>query len=201
MATVDTDGAVLLRTGFAVLGKILSGTGQVLFTKAELDKGYLPSDTGVEDLTAPCSYAGAATIAKCENTGTGEATVTVQASSIGVEQGFFITGVMLYVQDPVTKADVPYSYLALQKNPEWMRPENSSVGKLVTFSIVNIVSSATNVVAVISPDALARSEDLEALYSMVVSGYLTFLLADSDGSILCTDDYELLVADGKLVFA
>ena len=45
-------------------------------------------------------------IAKCENTGTGEATVVVQATSVGVETGFYVKGVMLYIKDPEGDGDV-----------------------------------------------------------------------------------------------
>lgn len=155
------EGAVLLNSGYELLGRILAGAGGVKFTKAELDSGELPEGTAVEDLTAPCQYAGDGLIAKCSNTGTGEATVVVQATSIGVAQGFYIKGVMLYVKDPDTDSDVAYSYLPLQAKPEWMRPEGSPVNKMVTFNIVNIVSGASSVSAVINPEALARVVDLE----------------------------------------
>ena len=46
-------------------------------------------------------------IAKCENTGTGEATVVVQATSVGVETGFYVKGVMLYIKDPEARATLP----------------------------------------------------------------------------------------------
>ena len=145
------EGAVLLNSGY---------TG-IQFTKAELDSGDLPEGTAVEDLTAPVEYAGDAMIAKCENTGTGEATVVVQATSVGVETGFYVKGVMLYIKDPEGDGDVAYSYLPLQSKPEWMRPQGSPVNKMVTFNIINIVGAAASVSAIIDPDALARVVDLE----------------------------------------
>lgn len=180
------EGAVLLNSGYALLGRILAGAGEVKFSKAELDSGELPEGTAVEDLTAPCQYAGDAMIAKCENTGTGEATVTVQATSIGVDQGFYIKGVMLYVVDPESEADVPYSYLPLQSKPEWMRPDGSPVNKMVTFNIVNIVSSASSVIAVINPDALARVVDLEK-YALLGHGHK---ISDVSGLRTELDDHQ-----------
>ena len=100
-------------------------------------------------------------IAKCENTGTGEATVVVQATSVGVETGFYVKGVMLYIKDPEGDGDVAYSYLPLQSKPEWMRPQGGPVNKMVTFNIINIVGAAASVSAIIDPDALARVVDLE----------------------------------------
>ena len=152
-------GSVLDR--YTALGKVMAGSGGIQFTKAELDSGDLPEGTVVEDLTAPIEYAGDAMIAKCENTGTGEATVVVQATSVGVETGFYVKGVMLYIKDPEGEGDVAYSYLPLQSKPEWMRPQGSPVNKMVTFNIINIVGAAASVSAIIDPDALARVVDLE----------------------------------------
>ena len=155
------EGAVLLNSGYTALGKVMAGSGGIQFTKAELDSGDLPEGTAVEDLTAPVEYAGDAMIAKCENTGTGEATVVVQATSVGVETGFYVKGVMLYIKDPEGDGDVAYSYLPLQSKPEWMRPQGGPVNKMVTFNIINIVGAAASVSAIIDPDALARVVDLE----------------------------------------
>lgn len=56
--TESEEGAVLLNSGYALLGRILAGAGEVKFSKAALDSGELPDGTAVEDLTAPCQYAG-----------------------------------------------------------------------------------------------------------------------------------------------
>ena len=183
------EGAVLLNSGYTALGKIMAGTGSVQFTKAELDAGDLPEGTAVEDLTAPVQYAGDGMIAKCENTGTGEATVVVQATSIGVKVGFYIKGVMLYIKDPESDGNVAYSYLPLQSKPEWMRPPGSPVNKMVTFNIVNIVGAAANVVAIIDPDALARVVDLEN-YALLGHGHE---ISDISGLANLLDDHEAAI--------
>ena len=93
----DNDGAVPLTSGYEVLGRILAQHGPVKYTKALLDSGDIPEGTVIDNLTGPIQEAGEGMIAKVENTGTGEATVTVQASSIGVSVGFPLKGVVLYV--------------------------------------------------------------------------------------------------------
>lgn len=155
------EGAVLTDDGYALLGKLLASKGGLKYTKAELDKGQLPEGQAPEQLHGPCEYAGDGFIASIENTGTGEATVVVQATSIGVAVGFHITGVSLYAEDPETGEDVHYAYLPLQEHPEWMRPEGSPVNKMCTFNLVTIVSGVEQVIANISPEALARKVDLE----------------------------------------
>ena len=164
-----SEGAVLLNSGYAVLGKILAGIGKIKFTQARLDGGELPPGTVAEALTEPCQYVGDGLIASCENTGDGVATIVVQVSSMGLEDGLTIKGVMLFVENPEGGDDVAYSYLPLQSDPVWIRPEGSPVNKFVSFEIENIVSSASSVVAVINPAALARAVDLEAFVRRTVS--------------------------------
>ena len=144
-STPDNDGAVPLNSGYEVLGRILAQAGPVKYTKALLDSGDLPEGT----------------VIKVENTGTGEATVTVQATSIGVAVGFPCKGVVLYVEDPDTGADVAYTYLDLHEHPSWIRASGGATNSLVTFEIQSIISSATSVQAIINPNALARIVDLE----------------------------------------
>lgn len=164
-----SEGAVLLNSGYTMLGKILAGKGKVVFTQARLDGGEIPAGTAVEELTEPCQYIGDGMIAYCENTGTGEATVVVEVSSMGRDADITIKGVMLYVQNPDGGDDVAYSYLPLQHDPVWINAEGNPVNKFTTFEIANIVSGATSVVAIINPAALARAVDLEAFARRLVT--------------------------------
>ena len=165
----EAQGAVLLNSGYEVLGRILAGEGQIRFTRAALDGGDIPEGIPVESLTQPVKFERDGLIVSTDNTGDGEATVVVQASSIGVEAGFAIKGVMLFVADPAAEgAEVAYSYLLLQADPVWVRPEGDAVSKLVTFEIINVISGASSVVANINPDGLARAADLAAFAGRAV---------------------------------
>lgn len=165
-AAAGNDGAVPLMSGYEVLGRILAQKGEIKYTKAELDSGDIPEGTIIDELTGPIVHAGDGMIASVENTGTGEATVVVQATSIGVSVGFACKGVVLYVADPETGEDVAYCYLDLHEHPAFIRAQGSAVNSLVTFNIQSIVSGATSVTAVIHPDALARIADL-AKYALI----------------------------------
>lgn len=158
---LDNDGAVPLLSGYEVLGRILAQHGPVKYTKALLDSGDIPEGTVIENLTGPIEEAGEGMIAKVENTGLGEATVTVQATSIGIPVGFSCKGVVVYVEDPDNGNDVAYTYLDLHQHPVWIRAEGGATSSLVTFEIQSIISSATSVQAIINPNALARVVDLE----------------------------------------
>lgn len=161
LGEADNDGAIPLLSGFEVLGRILAQKGAVKYTKAELDTGDLPEGTIIDELTGPIQLAGEGLIASVDNPGTGEATVTVQATSIGVSVGFPCKGVVLYVADPETGEDVAYTYFDLHQHPVFIRAEGGAVNTLATFEIQSVVSGASEVTAVINPQALARIVDLE----------------------------------------
>lgn len=184
-STPDNDGAVPLNSGYEVLGRILAQAGPVKYTKALLDSGDLPEGAVIEELTGPIQEAGEGMIAKVENTGTGEATVTVQATSIGVSVGFACKGVVLYVEDPDTGGDVAYTYLDLHEHPSWIRASGGATNSLVTFEIQSIISSASSVQAIINPNALARIVDLEN-YALIGHGHE---ISDIFGLQEILDDY------------
>ena len=174
------DGAIPLMSGFEVLGRILAQKGGVNYTKAELDSGDLPEGTIIDELTAPVQYAGEGLIASVENTGNGEATIVVQAHSMGVAVGFPCKGVLVYVEDPDTHGDVAYCYLDLHDHPVWIRPQGSSINSFATFSIQSIVTGAAYVTAVINPNALARIVDLEKYALLGHSHEITDIIGLAD---------------------
>lgn len=196
----ENQGSVLLNSGYKVLGQILAGEGKIKFVRAALDGGDIPEGVSIEGLTAPVDFERDGLIINTENTGNGEATVVVQTSSIGVEVGFNVKGVMLFVEDPANGgAEVAYSYLPLQSDPVWIQPEGEAVNKLATFEIVNVVSAASSVEARISPEGLARAVDLadlaekialdiEALRAEIVAGVVSASLTTNDGEAITTRD-------------
>ena len=104
-------------------------------------------------------------IASVESSGTGEASVVVQISSIDLAQGFSCTELGLWAEDP-DEGDVLYAYLCLQQHPEWIRADADAVNKLATFTIVTIVKNVALVTAIINPEAFVTMDDL-AKYALI----------------------------------
>lgn len=101
-----------------------------------------------------------AVISSVTNPVDGECQVSVQINSANVETGFYATGLLLYAEDP-DEGEVPYTYLVLEGEPEWIRPASSIVGKLAFFDIIAAVGDIDKVSATIDPDALVTHEELE----------------------------------------
>lgn len=95
-----------------------------------------------------------AVIAGITNPVDGECQVTVQINSANVDKGFYCTAVVLYAEDP-DEGEVPYTYLVLENEPEWIRPASSIVGKLATIDLIAAVGDVDTVTAAIDPEAIA----------------------------------------------
>ena len=159
------DGSYLTEKGNALIGKLLATEGTLKFTKATAGDGSIPSGRSPESMTTLGNYVTDGLIASVESSGTGEASVVVQISSIDLAQGFSCTELGLWAEDP-DEGDILYAYLCLQQHPEWIRADADAVNKLATFTIVTIVKNVALVTAIINPEAFATMDDL-AKYALI----------------------------------
>lgn len=157
------DGSYGSLPGVALIAKVLAGRCQMKYTRVAVGKGYIPDDKTPKTMTEPADYVMDASIVGVTNPVAGECQVTITIDSANVETGFYCTGVLLYAEDP-DEGEVPYTYLAIENEPEWVRPKTSIVGKLVTIDIIAAVGDVDKVTAVIDTDAAAT---LAAVQKMI----------------------------------
>lgn len=148
------DGSYGSLTGIALIGKVLAGRCQMHYTRAAVGKGAIPEGMTPKTMEGPPDYVMDARIASVTTPVDGECQVTVQIRSDDVENGFYITSIVLYAEDPDI-GEVPYTYLSLENEPEWIRPASSVVGKFATFDLIAAVGDVDTVSAIIDPDAIA----------------------------------------------
>ena len=159
------DGSYLTEKGNALIGKLLATEGTLKFTKVTAGDGSIPSGRSPESMTTLGNYVTDGLIASVESSGTGEASVVVQISSIDLAQGFSCTELGLWAEDP-DEGDILYAYLCLQQHPGWIRADADAVNKLATFTIVTIVKNVALVTAIINPEAFVTMDDL-AKYALI----------------------------------
>lgn len=157
------DGSYGSLPGIALIAKVLAGRCQMKYTRVAVGKGYIPDDKTPKTMTEPADYVMDASIVGVTNPVAGECQVTITIDSANVETGFYCTGVLLYAEDP-DDGEVPYTYLAIENEPEWVRPKTSIVGKLVTIDIIAAVGDVDKVTAVIDTDTAAT---LAAVQQMI----------------------------------
>lgn len=161
------DGNYITKKGTALIAKILAGGGETAlhFTKATVGKGIIPLGVAPEDMTSLSDEVMNGYIASIENNRTGEVSIVVQVSSLGVEQGFSVSELGLWADDP-DEGEILYTYVILREQPEWIRPESDSVNKLAVFTLVTIVAGVPVVTAEISQDSFVTMADL-AKYALI----------------------------------
>lgn len=148
------DGSYGSLAGIALIGKVLAGRCQMCYTRAAVGKGSIPDGKTPKTMDGPPEYVMDARIANVTNPVDGECQITIQVRSDDVETGFYITSIVLYAEDP-DEGEIPYTYLCLENEPEWIRPASSIVGKFATFDLIAAVGDVDNVSVIIDPDAIA----------------------------------------------
>lgn len=154
------DGSYGTLAGIALIGKVLAGRCTMNYTRAAVGDGEIPEGMTPKSMTEPAGYVMEAQIASITNPVDGECQVTVRIKSENVASGFYLTNIVLYASDP-DEGEVPYTYLCLENEPEWIRPASSVVGKLATFDLIVAVGDVDTVTAVIDPEAIATVGEVE----------------------------------------
>lgn len=156
------DGSYGSLTGVKLIGKVLAGRCAMKYTRAAVGSGQIPEGFTPKTMTGPAGYVMDAMIAAVSNPVDGECQVTVQIKSDNVQTGFYATNIVLFAEDP-DDGEVPYTYLSLENEPEWIRPASSIVGKLATFDLIAAVGDVDAVTAIIDPEAIATVAHVQQL--------------------------------------
>ena len=156
------DGSYGSLTGVSLIGKVLAGRCSMKYTRAAAGSGQIPEGMTPKTMTGPAGYVMDAMIAAVTNPVDGECQVTVQIKSDNVETGFYLTNIVLFAEDP-DDGEVPFTYLSLENEPEWIRPASSIVGKLATFDLIAAVGDVDAVTAVIDPEAIATVSQVQQM--------------------------------------
>lgn len=154
------DGSYGSLPGIALLGKVLAGRCEMKYTRAAAGSGAIPDGMTPKTMTGCAGYVMDARIANISNPVDGECQVTIQIKSDDVEHGFYATNIVLFAEDP-DEGEVPYTYLSLENEPEWIRPASSIVGKLATFDLIAAVGDVDVVKGTIDPEAIATVSYVE----------------------------------------
>lgn len=162
--SVFEDGSYGSLAGIALIGKVLAGRCSMRYVRAAVGSGKIPEGKTPKTMTDSAGYVMDAQISGVSNPVDGECQVTVQIKSDNVASGFYATNIVLFAEDP-DLGQVPYTYLSLENEPEWIRPASSIVGKLATFDIIAAVGDVDKVTAVIDPESIATAGLVEQAIS------------------------------------
>lgn len=156
------DGCYGSLKGIALIAKVLAGRCQMRYTRVAAGKGTIPEELTPKTLSEPPEYVMDAQISSVSNPVDGECQVSVQINSAHVEDGFYVTWLILYAEDP-DEGEIPFTALCLENEPEWIRPSSSIVGKLAHFDIIAAVGDVDTVQATIDPNAVLTASAVKRL--------------------------------------
>lgn len=156
------DGSYGTAAGIALIAKVLAGRCLMHYTRVAAGKGIIPEGMTPKTMTDSADYVMDAVISGVTNPVDGECQITVQINSAEVEHGFYLTNLVLFAEDP-DLGEIPYTYLSLENEPEWIRPASSIVGKLATFDIIAAVGDVDTVIATIDPEAMATIAQVQKM--------------------------------------
>lgn len=156
------DGSYGSQAGIALIAKVLAGRCKMKYTRAAVGKGKIPGDKTPKTMPGPAEFVLDAKIASVSNPVNGECQVTVQIKSDQVQEGFYATNIVLFAEDP-DLGEVPYTYLLLENEPEWVRPSSSIIGKLATFDLIAAVGDIDAVSASLDPESIATTGEVKRL--------------------------------------
>lgn len=163
------DGSYGTLAGVALIAKVLAGRCKMEYTRVAAGNGLIPDGSTPKTMPGPAGYVMDAMISGISNPVDGECQITVQINSAYVEHGFYLTNLVLYATDP-DDGEIPFTYLVLENEPEWIRPSSSIVGKLATFDIISAVGDIDAVAATINPDAIATLQQVGQMIADYTAG-------------------------------
>ena len=140
---------ILTNAGLNLLAKALAGK-TLLFTRAAVGNGDLGS-RDPKTLTSLISYKKDLPIQSMSvASGIGTAEVVLEMNNRGLTQGFFVKEYGLFARDPVTNAEVLYSYRNMGNEAGYLEGDNGVDIISYTLSIVTVIDQAPNVSATIT---------------------------------------------------
>ena len=157
-------GTVLTNKGLSLITKLVSAQATLSFSRVAVGTGSVPSGYDPQNMTDLSAYKMNATI---ESYGVSAdqadvAYLVTQISSVGVTAGFAVTEAGVYATDP-DDGEILYAYLDLTSDPQYIYASTDVINKFAEITFNVLIGSVSSVTAIVSPGALVKKSDFEAL--------------------------------------
>lgn len=176
--------AVITQKGVALMGKIMSGSTKLTFSKiCTSDTVY--KDNQLASLTSLSGIKQEALIAGIKNINAATVQVSTQFSNLSLKTGYYVRTVGLYAVDPA-EGDILYSVCIVDETvstPDYMPPYNGVGVSSLIMNMVTTVSNAENVNVTVDPAAAATVSQVMDLQDQVddLKGFVGYMDQDIYG--------------------
>lgn len=176
--------AVITTKGVALMGKIMSGSTKLTFSKICMsDTVY--QDNQLANLTALSGIKQEALIASVTKKNDATVQVSTQVSNKNLTTGYYVRTVGLYAVDP-SEGDILYSVCIVDESastPDYMPPYNGVGVSSLLMNMVTTVSNAANVTVTVDPAAAATVSQIIDLQEQIddLKGFTGYMDEDIYG--------------------
>lgn len=176
--------AVITTKGVALMGKIMSGSTKLTFSKICMsDTVY--KDSQLASLTALSGIKQEALIASVTKKNDATVQVSTQVSNKNLATGYYVRTVGLYAVDP-SEGDILYSVCIVDESastPDYMPPYNGVGVSSLLMNMVTTVSNAANVTVTVDPAAAATVSQIIDLQEQIddLKGFTGYMDEDIYG--------------------
>jgi hypothetical protein len=170
---------VITTRGLDLLARAQAGTANITFTKAMIGNGEWAADTPQETIMAAIALRNARAefpVASAEFVNDATSLLTIIASNVNNNSGYYITEVGVYATDGNT--EILYAmYIAIEA--DWFPAFNSVTPFSVTYNSYITVANAANVTVSISGGSLVTRQDLADAVHLIhtdAEGYVGLMI-------------------------
>lgn len=158
---IQATGTFMTRKGLLLITKLAGAKGTLHFTRSAVGTGKLPDGYSPEYMADLSAYKMDANISEY-GVQEDKAYITVQISSAQVEQGFLITEVGVYAEDP-DEGEILYGYMDISTDPTYIYANGSTSRlKFAEFTMYVLIGSVERVTAAIPPGSIITRDSFKA---------------------------------------
>ena len=158
---IQATGTFVVSKGFRVLTKLAASQGSLQFTRAAVGTGKPPEGYSPESMIGLNAYKIDAEIADY-GVQDDMAYITVQVSSDNVTEGFLVTEVGVFAEDP-DEGEILYGYMDISTDPTYIYANGSTNrSKFAEFTLYVLVGSVSNVIAAVTPGSIITRDTFTA---------------------------------------
>ena len=158
---IQATGTFVVSKGFRLLTKLAASQGSLQFTRAAVGTGKPPEGYSPESMIGLNAYKIDAEIADY-GVQDDMAYITVQVSSDIVTEGFLVTEVGVFAEDP-DEGEILYGYMDISTDPTYIYANGSTNrSKFAEFTLYVLVGSVSNVIAAVTPGSIITRDTFTA---------------------------------------
>lgn len=155
--TIQATGVFIVKKGLNLITKLAASKGELKFTRSAVGTGKPPEGYSPDSMIGLNSYKMDAEIADY-GVQADMAYITVQVSSMNVDEGFLVSEVGVFAQDP-DEGEILYGYMDISTDPTYIYANGSANrSKFAEFTLYVLIGNVANVTAAVTPGSIITKD-------------------------------------------